>query len=65
MFHGAASLVPLIDRFTQHLVTIDIEGESYRQKEKDKPPTQPRTPSSARGAPTVAVRPSAKARRTA
>jgi hypothetical protein len=57
--------VPLIDRFTQHLVTIDIEGESYRQKEKDKPPTQPRTPSSARGAPTVAVRPSAKARRTA
>ena len=65
MFHGAASLVPLIDRFTQHLVTIDIEGESYRQKEKDKPPTPPRTPSSARGAPTVAVRPSAKARRTA
>lgn len=65
MFHGAASLVPLIDRFTQHLVTIDIEGESYRQKEKDKPPTPPRTPSSARAAPTVAVRQSAKARRTA
>lgn len=52
MFHGAASLVPLIDRFTQHLVTIDIEGESYRQKEKDKPPTLPRG-SSTLGAPTV------------
>jgi DNA replication protein DnaC len=47
MFHGAASLVPLIDRFTQHLVTIDIEGDSYRQKEKGKPPTPPRTPSPA------------------
>jgi DNA replication protein DnaC len=47
MFHGAASLVPLIDRFTQHLITIDIEGESYRQKEKGKPPTPPRTPSRA------------------
>ena len=65
MFHGAASLVPLIDRFTQHLVTIDIEGESYRQKEKDKPPTPPRTPSSARAAPTVQARPSAKTRRAA
>jgi DNA replication protein DnaC len=48
MFHGAASLVPLIDRFTQHLVTVDIEGESYRQKEKDMPPTSPRSSSSAR-----------------
>lgn len=36
VFPGAACLVPLIDRFTQHLVTIDIEGESYRQKP---PPT--------------------------
>jgi DNA replication protein DnaC len=50
MFHGAASLVPLIDRFTQHLVTIDIEGESYRQKEKNKPPTSPRPPSQPRAA---------------
>jgi DNA replication protein DnaC len=44
MFHGAASLVPLIDRFTEHLVTVDIEGESYRQKDKDKPPPPPRSP---------------------
>jgi DNA replication protein DnaC len=41
MFHGAASLVPLIDRFTEHLVTIDIEGESYRQKNKDHDPSPP------------------------
>jgi hypothetical protein len=41
MFHGAASLVPLIDRFTQHLVTIDIAGKSYRQKDNDKPPPPP------------------------
>jgi DNA replication protein DnaC len=50
MFHGAASLVPLIDRFTQHLVTINIKGESYRQKEKGKPPTPPRPPVPARAA---------------
>jgi DNA replication protein DnaC len=47
MFHGAASLVPLIDRFTERLVTIDIEAEeSYRQKNKDKaqatPPSAPK-----------------------
>jgi DNA replication protein DnaC len=53
MFHGAASLVPLIDRFTQHLVTIDIAGKSYRQKDNDKPPTTPRPPSTPR--PSVAV----------
>ncbi len=45
MFHGAASLVPLIDRLTEHLVTIDIAGKSYRQKDNDKPPTTPRPPS--------------------
>lgn len=50
MFHGAASLVPLIDRFTQHLVTIDIEGESYRQRDKQPPP--PKAPLPPRRAPT-------------
>lgn len=50
MFRGAASLVPLIDRFTQHLVTIDIEGESYRQRDKQPPP--PKAPLPPRRAPT-------------
>ncbi len=63
MFHGAASLVPLIDRFTQHLVTIDIDGESYRQKENDKPPTLPRPSSSPRAGTRAAPR-RAKGRRT-
>jgi DNA replication protein DnaC len=63
MFHGAASLVPLIDRFTQHLVTIDIEGESYRQKEKDKPPTLQRPLPTARAATKVVGRRHAKGRR--
>lgn len=62
MFHGAASLVPLIDRFTQHLVTVDIEGESYRQKEKDTPPALPRSSSAARAAPKVGARRGAKRR---
>jgi DNA replication protein DnaC len=63
MFHGAASLVPLIDRFTQHLVTIDIEGESYRQKEKGRPPTPPKPPSPTRK--TAHTRPATTRRRTA
>jgi len=37
MFHGAASLVPMVDRFTQHLITINIVGDSYRQKDKATP----------------------------
>jgi DNA replication protein DnaC len=62
MFQGAASLVPLIDRFTQHLVTIDIDGESYRQKEKQK---RSRAPSAERAAPTAVAAAPAKARRSA
>lgn len=64
MFHGAASLVPLIDRFTQHLVTVDIEGESYRQKEKDAPPKLPRSSSSVRAARKVGARRGVKGRRS-
>lgn len=55
MFHGAASLVPLIDRFTEHLITIDIEGESYRQKDKEPPlastPAKRSSPPPRRGPP--------------
>jgi DNA replication protein DnaC len=64
MFHGAASLVPLIDRFTQHLVTVDIEGESYRQKEKDAPPKLSRSSSAACAARKVGARRGAKGRRS-
>jgi DNA replication protein DnaC len=40
VFPGAACLVPLVDRFTEHLVTFDIQGDSYRQRAKSpkKPP---------------------------
>jgi DNA replication protein DnaC len=31
VFPAAGCLVPLIDRFTQHLHIVDIEGDSYRQ----------------------------------
>ena len=34
VFPGAACLVPLVDRFTENLITFDIEGPSYRQREK-------------------------------
>lgn len=43
VFPGAACLVPLIDRFTEHLITFDIEGESYRQRAKAAPPTPKQT----------------------
>lgn len=60
-FGGAASLVPLIDRFTEHLVTIDIEGESYRQKDK----SPPRAPSAAGTKKAAPPRQAAKGRRAA
>jgi DNA replication protein DnaC len=43
VFPGAACLVPLVDRFTENLVTFDIHGDSYRQRSKPTPttPTKP------------------------
>jgi DNA replication protein DnaC len=38
VFPGAACLVPLVDRFTENLVTFDIQGDSYRQRAKPTPP---------------------------
>jgi hypothetical protein len=47
VFPGAACLVALIDRFTQHLHTVDIEGDSYRQKPSHaSPPDIPPRPTS-------------------
>ena len=34
VFPGAACVVPLVDRFTENLVTFDIHGDSYRQRAK-------------------------------
>lgn len=42
VFPGAACLVPLVDRFTENLVTFDIHGDSYRQRPKPTPPSPPR-----------------------
>jgi len=39
VFPGAACLVPLVDRFTENLVTFDIHGDSYRQRTKPTPPS--------------------------
>jgi DNA replication protein DnaC len=52
VFPGAACLVALIDRFTQHLHTVDIDGDSYRQKISRTPaPDVPPRPSSPPSAP--------------
>jgi len=32
VFPGAACVVALVDRFTQHCHTIDIDGDSWRQR---------------------------------
>jgi DNA replication protein DnaC len=38
VFPGSACLVPLVDRFTENLVTFDIHGDSYRQRTRQTPP---------------------------
>ena len=37
VFPGAACVVALVDRFVQHCHVLDIDGESWRQKEPTKP----------------------------
>jgi len=45
VFGEAGSLVALIDRFTQHLHVMDIDGDSYRDPKHKKPgPTPPKRP---------------------
>jgi DNA replication protein DnaC len=52
VFPAAGCLVPLIDRFTEHLHTVDIEGDSYRQTgHATPPPDLPPQPTSPRFAP--------------
>jgi DNA replication protein DnaC len=41
VFAGAACVVALVDRFAQHLHTIDITAESWRQTKNDPPPPRP------------------------
>lgn len=43
IFPGAACVVALVDRFVQHGHVLDIEGESWRQKEPVEKPA-PRKP---------------------
>ena len=43
IFPGAACVVALVDRFVQHCHVLDIEGESWRQKEPIEKPA-PRKP---------------------
>ena len=43
VFPGAACVAALVDRFAQHLHTIDIDAESWRQK-SEPPPTRPAKP---------------------
>lgn len=38
VFPGAACVVALVDRFSQHLHTVDIDAESWRQTKNEPPP---------------------------
>jgi DNA replication protein DnaC len=46
VFPGAACVVALVDRFAQHCHVVDIDADSWRQKEAldPKPPRTPRRP---------------------
>jgi DNA replication protein DnaC len=39
VFDGAGSIHATVDRFAQHCHVVDIDGDSYRQKKTDAPPT--------------------------
>jgi DNA replication protein DnaC len=41
VFPGAACVAALVDRFTQHLHTVDIDAESWRQSKNEPPPARP------------------------
>ena len=38
VFPGAACVVALVDRFSQHLYTVDIDAESWRQTKNELSP---------------------------
>lgn len=41
VFPGAACVVALVDRFTQHCHTLDIDGDSWRQRPDPSPVSEP------------------------
>jgi DNA replication protein DnaC len=41
IFPGAACIAALVDRFAQHLHTVDIDADSWRQSKNEPPPTRP------------------------
>jgi DNA replication protein DnaC len=41
VFPGAACVAALVDRFAQHLHTVDIDAESWRQNKNEPPPAKP------------------------
>ena len=59
VFPGAACVVALVDRFTQHCHALDIDGDSWRQR----PDPPPASPTSARTSKTLAA-PKKKGRRS-
>jgi hypothetical protein len=41
VFPGAACVVALVDRFTQHCHVVDIDGDSWRQRPEPSPEASP------------------------